>query len=62
MLEGYVHEVWETLLGTMKKNILENEKKKTIKEMTPAPMNTMLAKEPRDEAFKKCEEREKNDH
>ena len=28
MLEGYVHEVWETLLGAMKKkDILENEKK-----------------------------------
>ena len=59
MLEGYVHEVWETLLGAMKKkDILENEKK-MIKEITPAPMNTMLAKEPRDEAIKKCEERKK---
>ena len=59
MLEGYVHEVWETLLGAMKKkDILENEKK-MIKEITPAPMNTMLTKEPRGEAIKKREERKK---
>ena len=42
-----------TLLGAMKKkDILENEKK-MVKEITPAPMNTMLTKEPRGEAIKK---------
>ena len=30
-----------------------------IKEITPAPMNTMLAQEPRDEAIKTHEERKK---
>ena len=56
MLKGYVHEVWETLLDAMKKNILEHEMK-LIKEITPAPMNTV--KEPRDQAIKKREERKK---
>ena len=61
MLKGYVHEVWETLLDAMRKNILEHEMK-LIKEITPAPMNTMLVKEPRDQAIKKREERKKNGH
>ena len=32
---------------------------KLIKEITPAPMNTMLVKEPRDQVIKKREERKK---
>lgn len=44
-----------------KKDILE-DKKKVRKEITPAPTNTMLAKEPRDETTKKREGKGKNDH
>ena len=42
----------------MSKNeeLLEKERKE-IKDMTPKPMNTMLTKQPRDEAIKNREER-----
>ena len=36
----------------MNNDVMEKEKK-TIKEITPKPMNTMLCKQPRDEAVKK---------
>ncbi len=59
MLEGYVQEVWKTLLDAInKKDILEKEMK-SIKDITPAPMNTKLAKQPRGEAIKKRDERKK---
>ncbi len=43
---------------TMVKNeeLLEKDRK-GIKDMTPKPMNTMLTKQPRDEAIKKRTER-----
>ena len=39
-----------------KNDVMEKEKK-AIKKMTPKPMNTMLCKQPRDEAVKKRKDR-----
>ena len=44
----YVEEIFQTYL-----------KSSTLKEKSPAPMNEMLQKEPRDEALRKREERSK---
>ena len=46
------------MLKAMQNGKLE-EAAKELKDMTPAPMNTMLEKQPRDEAIKKVNNRKK---
>ena len=45
------------LVETINKRELLKKESKNLKEMTPQPMNTMLLKQPRDEAIKKRSER-----
>lgn len=48
--------MYQTFLDAQRKGNLEEEKDK-LKTMTPEPMNTMLTKQPRDEAIKKRKDR-----
>ena len=48
--------MYQTFLDAQRKGNLEEEKDK-LKKMTPEPMNTMLTKQPRDEAIKKRKDR-----
>ena len=45
------------LVETINKKELLKKESKYLKEMMPQPMNTMLVKQPRDEAIKKRSER-----
>ena len=48
--------MYQTFQDAQRKGNLEEEKDK-LKKMTPEPMNTMLTKQPRDEAIKKRKDR-----
>lgn len=48
--------MYQTFLDAQRKGDLEEEKDK-LKKITPEPMNTMLTKQPRDEATKKRKDR-----
>ncbi|CAB4028650.1 Hypothetical predicted protein [Paramuricea clavata] len=52
----HVEDMYQTLLDAQRKGDLEEEKGK-LKKMTPEPINTMLTKQPRDEAIKKRKEK-----
>ena len=51
--------MWETFLDVLKKDDVRVKEMQQIKEMTTQPMNTMLAKQSRDAAIKKRDERRK---
>ena len=51
--------MWETFLDVLKKDDVRVKEMQQIKEMTPQPMNTMLAKQSRDAAIKKRDARRK---
>lgn len=51
----YVEEIFQTFLNASKDELVNAAAK--LSEKTPAPMNTMLEKQSRDEAMKKKEER-----
>ena len=53
----YVEEIFQTYLKASKGDLRDAAQK--LKEKSPAPMNEMLQKEPRDEALRKREERSK---
>ena len=53
----YVEEIFETYLKASKESLKDAAQK--LKEKSPAPMNEMLQKEPREQALKKREERSK---
>ena len=48
--------MYQTFLDAQRRGNLEEEKDK-LKKITPEPMNTMLTKQPRDEAIKKRKDR-----
>ena len=50
-LAGYVEEIYQTYLESTKKEL--NAAAMQLKEMAPAPMNSMLHKQPRAEAIEK---------
>ena len=50
-LAGYVEEIYQTYLESTKKELDAAAMK--LKEMAPAPMNSMLDKQPREEAIEK---------
>lgn len=50
-LAGYVEEIYQTYLGSTKKEL--DAAAMQLKEMAPAPMNSMLDKQPREEAIEK---------
>ena len=50
-LAGYVEEVYQTYLESTKKEL--DAAAMQLKEMAPAPMNSMLDKQPREEATEK---------
>ena len=47
----YVEEIFQTYLNASKSDLTEAAAK--LREMTPAPMNTMVEKQPREEAVQK---------
>lgn len=51
----YVREIFQTIQSLSESQLSDEAKK--IKDMTPAPMNTMLEKQPRDEAVKHWRDR-----
>jgi hypothetical protein len=51
MLSDYVEEMYQTFLGSTKEELTSARMK--LKEMTPAPMNTMLEKQTKEEALQK---------
>lgn len=53
----YVEEIFQTYLSSTKDKLSDAAGK--LKEMTPAPMNTMLDKQPREEAIQKKVKRAK---
>ena len=53
----YVEEIFQTYLSSTKDELSDASGK--LKEMTPEPMNTMLDKQPREEAIQKKGERAK---
>jgi len=53
----YVEEIYQTFLNASKDDLRDATTK--LKERTPAPMNTMLEKQPREEAIQKRVERKK---
>lgn len=53
----YVEEIFQTYLKASMGDLKDAAQK--LKEKSPAPMNEMLQKEPRDEALRKREERSK---
>lgn len=50
-LAGYVEEIYQTYLESTKKEL--DAAALQLKEMAPAPMNSMLEKQPREEAIEK---------
>lgn len=50
-LAGYVEEIYQTYLQSTKKEL--DAAALQLKEMAPAPMNSMLDKQPREEAIEK---------
>ncbi|XP_068712164.1 uncharacterized protein [Montipora foliosa] len=56
-LEDYVEEIFQTFMKASKDNL--NDAATKLQEKTPAPMNTMLEKQPRAEAIQKRAERSK---
>ena len=52
----YVQEIYETFLDAHKCHKLEGAAKQLV-DMTPAAMNSMLTKQPREEAIRKRDER-----
>lgn len=50
-LAGYVEEIYQTYLESTKKEL--DAAAMQLKEMAPAPMNSMLDKQPREEAIEK---------
>lgn len=50
-LAGYVEEIYQTYLQSTKEELSAAAMK--LKEMAPAPMNSMLDKQPREEAIEK---------
>lgn len=51
----YVEEIFQTYLKTSKDDL--DDAASRLRRMTPAPMNTMLEKQPRGEAIKKRDKR-----
>lgn len=56
-LSEYVEEIFQEYLSSSKDELEEASRK--LKNMTPAPMNTMLQKQPREEAIEKRTKRAK---
>lgn len=56
-LTEYVEEIFQEYLNSTKDELEEAARK--LKAMTPAPMNTMLEKQPRGEAMEKRDKRAK---
>ena len=56
-LAGYVEEIYQTYLESTKEELSAAALK--LKEMAPAPMNSMLDKQPREEAIEKRAKRMK---
>lgn len=56
-LAGYVEEIYQTYLQSTKEELSAAAMK--LKEMAPAPMNSMLDKQPREEAIEKRAKRMK---
>ena len=56
-LAGYVEEIYQTYLESTKKEL--DAAALQLKEMAPAPMNSMLDKQPREEAIEKRRRRMK---
>jgi len=56
-LAGYVEEIYQTYLESTKEELSAAAMK--LKEMAPAPMNSMLGKQPREEAIEKRAKRMK---
>ena len=54
VISDYVEEIFQTFLNASKDELINAAAK--LNEKTPAPMNTMLEKQSRDEAIKKKEE------
>lgn len=52
----YVEEIFQTTMGAIKEKKLDAAIQE-LKNMTPAPMNTMLEKQPRQEVLQKRDER-----
>lgn len=50
-LAGYVEEIYQTYLQSTKEELSAAAMK--LKEMAPAPMNSILVKQPREEAIEK---------
>ena len=61
ILEDYVQDAWKTFTDAIKKKDSLESEIKFITDITPAPMNTMLTKQPRDEAIKKQQARKTRD-
>ncbi|XP_068697440.1 uncharacterized protein [Montipora foliosa] len=53
----YVKEIYQTFVNASKDEL--NEAAKKLKDLTPAPMNTMLDRQPREQALQKRDERNK---
>ena len=49
--------MWDTVSDAVGKETILEKERKAIKEMTPKPMNTMLTKQPKEEAIKKHQKR-----
>ena len=56
-LSGYVEEIFETFMEASKDQLKQAAQE--LKEKTPPPMNTMLQKQPREEALQKKAARSK---
>ena len=56
-LAGYVEEIYQTYLQSTKEEL--SAAAMTLKEMAPSPMNSMLDKQPREEAIEKRAKRMK---
>lgn len=56
-LAGYVEEIYQTYLQSTKEEL--RAAAINLQEMTPAPMNSMLEKQPREEAIEKRAKRMK---
>ena len=58
LVTDYVEEVYQTFLWAVREDKLHAAVQE-LREMTPDPMNTMLTKQPKDEALKKSEDRQR---
>ena len=56
-ISDYVEDIYQTFIEAAKTGTSLKEANKELKEMTPLPMNTMLEKEPREEALEKRKKR-----